>query len=599
MNDAPSPRRRRRIDPLELGAVVLLVVAVLTLHLPALDRVGLNPDESQYEATAAYLVASGTSAFALPYGVPGTFTLYKTVARVFGPYSMLQVRVLVMLIVMATSWMLYRIVAGETARLPGLLAGLLFVHHSVFFEGWSANREWFAGLVLVLGVYLFTISRRHRSWRRALWIAAAGFAAGAALWFKLQAAYLVLVVPLVILLRCAARREWGEGLRRLVAFGIGGALSALSYLLPFLAAGTLGGYLRSIVGDWKTYVQGNAAVTVAPPGLAGWWEHFYFGVEGRPLLLFAYGTAALFGVAFVVRARGGGNSPRSLDNPLGLLFAVYLLAAVLAVKMGERFFSHYYLLLTPPVAALCGFGLHLLTRREPRLGAYRWPAVGLVVLLALDRSSQWVGHGLRSLAAAGPFPGAMLAYFLMAAIIVAYGLTRSTRRSVTIVAGALLLEAGLLIAQAQSLQVPRSLPHDPDGYPALTAYLERHRRPDDRLFVWGWSPEIYSLVRMEPASHFTVTQYIVEDYLAEPEPRLNRPLADLLMADLERRPPRFIVDAARRSWTMAASADPWIYRLELYPEFELGDYLERYYDRVATVDRCDVYRRREPETVRP
>ncbi|MCH7780453.1 MAG: hypothetical protein IH848_06365 [Acidobacteria bacterium] len=82
----------------DLFCVLLLAVFSLTLWLPVLDEVSLNPDESQYEATASYLVASNTSAF---------------------------------------------------------------LHGVAPFEGFAVNREWFASLATVLGLSLFATIRRH------------------------------------------------------------------------------------------------------------------------------------------------------------------------------------------------------------------------------------------------------------------------------------------------------------------------------------------------------------------------------------------------------------------------------------------------------
>ena len=59
----------------DLFCILLLAVLSLTLWLPVLGAVSLNPDESQYEATASFLVTSGTSAF-LPNGAPGMFGLF-------------------------------------------------------------------------------------------------------------------------------------------------------------------------------------------------------------------------------------------------------------------------------------------------------------------------------------------------------------------------------------------------------------------------------------------------------------------------------------------------------------------------------------------
>ena len=97
---ASTPRSPfRDLDPPVRDGLCFLVLAVtcLLLRVPSLDRVSLNPDESQYEATASYLAATGSSAF-LPYGTPGTFLVFKIMTQLFGPYPMFEVRVLVQLI---------------------------------------------------------------------------------------------------------------------------------------------------------------------------------------------------------------------------------------------------------------------------------------------------------------------------------------------------------------------------------------------------------------------------------------------------------------------------------------------------------------------
>ena len=82
---ATSPRRRwAGFDAQDLACLGLIAVACLALRLPALDRIALNPDESQYEATASYLVATGRSAFSLTYGVPATMAVYRAAASLFG-----------------------------------------------------------------------------------------------------------------------------------------------------------------------------------------------------------------------------------------------------------------------------------------------------------------------------------------------------------------------------------------------------------------------------------------------------------------------------------------------------------------------------------
>ena len=106
----------------DLACVALLALACLCVRLPALDEIALNPDESQYEGSASYLVATGTSAFEYPYGSVYTVAVYKLVASIFGPYSMLQVRVLVLLTCLGITVLLYGLVRSQTNRWCGLMS---------------------------------------------------------------------------------------------------------------------------------------------------------------------------------------------------------------------------------------------------------------------------------------------------------------------------------------------------------------------------------------------------------------------------------------------------------------------------------------------
>ena len=77
----------RRSDRWDALCILALTVLCLLLRLPGLGRLALNPDESQYEATAAYLLASGASAFELPHTSGGSFALWKLVSWIFGATS--------------------------------------------------------------------------------------------------------------------------------------------------------------------------------------------------------------------------------------------------------------------------------------------------------------------------------------------------------------------------------------------------------------------------------------------------------------------------------------------------------------------------------
>jgi hypothetical protein len=222
-------------------------------------------------------------------------------------------------------------------------------------------------------------------------------------------------------------------------------------------------------------------------------------------------------------------------------------------------------------------------------------ALAFFVLILLERLTTWRMLKIDALTASPLLLVIVASYLVLAACIVGYVLLRGMRRLRGGLVALIALELALLIAQAHLYPVPRSLPHHPDGFSQLLARIDLERRPDDRLFVWGWLPELYSATGMEAASHLVNTQYIVNDYVDVPQVGLNRPMAAELMKDLNERAPRLIIDASRRSWTMVARNDPWIYDLTLYPDFEFNELLRNHYRVVGTFDRCVLYVRRERE----
>ena len=105
----------------------------------------------------------------------------------------------------------------------------------------------------------------------------------------------------------------------------------------------------------------------------------------------------------------------------------------------------------------------------------------------------------------------------------------------------------------------------------------------------GWAPEIYSLTRLEAASHITFCQYVANDFVGFPDrPSLNQEWAQILMNELDATQPRFIVDASRATWF---ETEAWIYDLRNFPDFELNTLLETEYRQVARVDDCPIWER--------
>lgn len=586
-----TPLAKIRAGWLDVACVAILALSCVLLRAGTLRHATLNPDESQYQATASYLAGTGQSPLAYDLGSPATYWLFTFVHRAFGPYAIVPVRLLVLGICLALALMLFELVRRETNRVCGLAAGMAFLHYSMLSEGLTVNSEWFAVAMTATGLCLW-LAVLDRSGTAAQGVRfLAGLATALALWFKLHAVFTVLAVPLAMVFDAVARREPREGTRRLLAFVAGGAAGGAIHLLPYWFAGNLGVYLGDVLGDWRVYVRGNEEVVrTASGGTLGVYVHGLFtDLPHRPLLLAAYGFAVLSAVQatrFALRPHG----PRPFAARTSVVAcAAWLVTSVATIQLGHRFFTHYYLLMVVPVAALVGFALGWLWREAPRRTSYALFALAFFLALVLDAGLHLRGAVPAALQLESPRTVLFLIYAACTAGLAIRLALRPLERAPHVAALGLALHVLLVVAIQQSVPTPRPMGHHPYRFDELVAWLGRESRPGDRLFVWGWAPEIYALTRLEAASRLVTSEYVVRDFpAAVGRPNIDPAWAERMMSDLRTREPRFIVDAGERSWT---STDARFYRLELYPGFELVELLARHYVARARVDGCVIYER--------
>ena len=113
--------------------------------------------------------------------------------------------------------------------------------------------------------------------------------------------------------------------------------------------------------------------------------------------------------------------------------------------------------------------------------------------------------------------------------------------------------------------------------------------------MWGFAPQVYAEAGLRPASRFVVPQASLTGYV--PGNRASRTGAvdtkslvredhwDLLMSDLERNRPAFVVDTA------PSGLHGWgLYPLAEFPR--LRAFVKSRYDAVAVVDGLWIWRRR-------
>ena len=119
-------------------------------------------------------------------------------------------------------------------------------------------------------------------------------------------------------------------------------------------------------------------------------------------------------------------------------------------------------------------------------------------------------------------------------------------------------------------------------------YVFEHSRPDDRIFVWGQSSQVYLDAERRPASRYIATFPLTGYIFGGPLPgvdtrsRILPGAWDTLQRDFAAHPPAFIVDTEIRPGALYPIADSPILAAIVRDQFEL----------VQTTTDGTVYRRR-------
>jgi hypothetical protein len=516
--------------------VALLALGVL-LRAPTFGRPLLSDDEAIY-ATTADALARGDRLYrdVVDHKPPLIYHVYQAGFALLGRYDTRGAHGLVVLSVLLTAAFLFVIARrDETAGSggAGLAAAGLFLVFSTTWHDYDA---------LAANCELFLLAPQ---------------AAGA--W---------------LLLRDLARPA--RGARGLATHLAVGALIGTSALfkyqgLGFLAAsiGMLGWW--SILGraPWSWVVTRalcHVAGALVPPALylswcaaagnagdAIYWFRFNFsyihaGLTGAAAIARGLRRAALIGGAALVpyalgaaAAVAGASSmlrvilrrSRDLPAPSVVLGVLWLATSAVAVAAGGRFFGHYFHLLLAPLCLLAAPSFCRLWRRGRTFRA------ALVALCALP------------------------ALFFLALSTVARPLAAALDE--------------------------REPPYD-----EVAARIAELTTIDDRVFVWGNSPQLYVLARRAMGARFSFCNYMTGESPGTPTETgawnadANQlPAAwDMLFSDLERRRPTLFVDAAAAGWDGYGR-----YPMGRYPR--LRAYVERNYRLADVRAGVALYRRLE------
>ena len=531
--------------------MLAIFVLGVVLRLPTFFRPLLSDDEAIYAVTADALRRDDLLyRDVVDHKPPLIYHVYQAGFALFGrhgPYNTQGAHALVVLAVLLTAGFLFAIKrreggadAGSSRGVALAAAGLFLVFSTTWhdYDALAANCELFLLAPQAISAWLL-LTERARPRGAAGWAVhlAAGALIGTSALFKYQGlTFLGASIGLLI---------WWVILGR--ASGAWAVTMALCQVAGALVPPAL--YL------WWCQSAGNLAAAV-------YWFRFNFSYVGAGLTGFAAvarglrRTGLIGGVAFVPYALGlaaaistapkivrvirrrltGGASPQAeVPCPSVVLGLLWFATSAVAVTAGGRFFGHYFHLVLAPLCLLAAPGFCRLWRQDGDAG---WSArAPLLVLCALPA-------------------------------LIFFGLATFGR------------------------SVAAKLDEGEPRYDEVAARIDELTTRDERIFVWGNSPQLYVLARRAMGTRFSFCNYMTGESPGTPTETGQRnadanqlPAAwEMLFADLEQRRPALFVDAAAAGWDGYGK-----YPLSRYPR--LRAYVDQNYRPVEVRAGVVLYRR--------
>jgi hypothetical protein len=511
------------------------------LRLPVVSRPLLSDDEAIYAATADAM-RQGARLYldAVDHKPPLIYFLYEAGFAITGAFNTLGAHLLVILAVLATATFLWAIArrgpAGETGGL--VAAGLFLVFSTTWhdYDALAANCELFLLAPQSLAAWLvWRTSAGPAAPARSGFLAAhlgIGVLVGLSAMCKYQGlTFLGVSVGFLIIDVVRARLPVTWAVLAVILQVLGVALPIAVFCAWAQAHGSLAASI-----DWFRF---NFLYVGA--GLTGG-EAFRRGVTRLAMIAAAALPVYVLGATGAVTTaaawlRGGlakdtGATTAAPDPRVDRLGLLWLSTSIIALCAGGRFFGHYFHLILAPLALLAA---------APFLKLWRRSGLARVLL---------------TVSAAIP----ALTFFLLATI---------GREA------------------AASIDEGGEPPYD-----RVAAAIAEASAPDERMFVWGNSPQLYILARRSMGTRFSFCNYMTGESPGT-DTETGAKNADLnvlpvswtmLFEDLERRRPALFIDAAAAGWDGYAK-----FPISRYPQ--LGAYLAAHYRKIGEADHVVLYRR--------
>ncbi|MBI3074093.1 MAG: glycosyltransferase family 39 protein [Deltaproteobacteria bacterium] len=572
-----SPTRQKWGAPVYRGRPHLFI-AILTLgallRVPAFFTPLLSDDEAIY-ATTADAMQRGDALYrdVVDHKPPAIYDIYRAAFAVFGQYQTHGAHLFVLLAVLATAWALCsaaRRIRGD-AR-DGDIAALLWVVFSTTwhdYDALAANCELFLVLPQAWAFAILLRAKKIGSF------ALAGFLVGLSATLKYQGFTFLGVIAFALLLDVVQHRVT---ILRAIGLYIVAKTASVAPLGLYAMSYALAGNLDAAV-FWFIF-----NFTYISAGFTGFTAAFRFLMR---LAMIGGVAIAAYGFGFlgaIHAARNGVSEIRTrtlTDTTRAQLLAVaWFLTSAIALIPGGRYFGHYFHLILPAVCVLAAIPLRRFWAATPASASAPAEDFNAKAQRRKDprneTSSLGVSAPLRKIPApaSAPAPASTrraLIVFLIAAPALTFFLLSTALRP-----------------WAQSLDDPQP------PYETVAARVRTLTFPDDRIFVWGNSPQMYVFARRPMGSRFSFCNYLTgeasSDKSASDRPTdKGRGLDDawtMLFDDLDRKKPRLFIDAARAGWDGYAA-----FPIANYPR--LATYLEEHYRLIERVEGVAIYLRND------
>jgi hypothetical protein len=518
-----------------LWLVVFIVLWGGLLRIPYCFHTLQDIDESSHAANAATMLDGGRIYVdaAADNKPPGVFAVYYLVFLLCGKYNMFAVHIATFLCVLATALVLSLLAYKISGVAAALLTLLFYVTFTVaLYPGMlAANTEIFMVLPYSLAALLLWLAVTGEKCRLWLYILS-GIAAGTAPLFKqVGGVELVAVLLYLLLLPLFSGKRSLAFLKSCAVFCAGFAIPVAVVCLVFYREGVLQDAVLWTITYPNRYIgQGTDHLNFLTQLL----ENFVPFVLSMPLIW-------IFCILWIKRSTVATESREYLEMrrcSFHIFLILWLAASVAATLVGKRMFGHYFIQVLPPLCLTSALGaVRYFSGDGTRSRRWRTFTIGFTVFLGV----LFTGMSIYFEAATDTWGGMK-----------------------------------------------------PDFRPA-TEYIKANTHPDDRIFVWGWFPQVYVYAERTPATRFAGTAALT-GYMHGTAPdestgmeRDNDEKAaipeawPMLMADMERNRPVFVIDTARGDYKSFGR-----YPLKNFPR--LRTYVNGNCHREIVLAEMDIYR---------